>query len=150
MTDCLIITFNSYSIVLGANNFLKIETQQQVTVAEWVYNKLEVSQRLPYFTNKYIDRKAKNRSDIPDDIWKTIKNSLDYGGFKSEIIKILNNNFTNEEMQQMITEYKDRPYIPILRLKLREEILSVLESSNRNLMEQVNKILIANNYKVLE
>ncbi|MGY6649247.1 hypothetical protein [Wenyingzhuangia sp. IMCC45574] len=67
--------------------------------------------------------------------------------FKNLIMDALNNNFTTIEMEQIIDEYVDKPYIPILRLKVRNEIHLVSEEFNEVLLNQINNILAANNYQ---
>lgn len=125
------------------------KSTQQLTIAEQVYNKLEVCSRLPYFTNRFIDRKSVNRPDIPSSIWQTIKDELDYTYFKELIIGILNNNFSNVEMQQMISDYIDKDYIPILHMKFRNEIQLALQNSNDRITNQINSQLISAGYQPL-
>jgi hypothetical protein len=60
---------------------------------------------------------------------------------------VLNNNFTSAQMQQTITEYQNKPYIPILHLKLRNELYLAGQKFNTVLLAQINTILIANGYQ---
>lgn len=60
---------------------------------------------------------------------------------------MLNNNFTTDQMQQTITEYQNNSYIPILNLKLRNELQLALQEFNPLLMNQINSVLIANGYQ---
>ncbi|MDQ5929947.1 MAG: hypothetical protein QG594_1729 [Bacteroidota bacterium] len=50
-------------------------------------------------------------------------------------------------MQQTITEYQNNSYIPILNLKLRNELQLALQEFNPLLMNQINSVLIANGYQ---
>ncbi|MET0944349.1 MAG: hypothetical protein ABWY22_02970 [Flavobacterium sp.] len=122
----------------------------QPTIAEIYYNRLEVSARLPYFTNKFIDRKAKQRPEVPPAVWQTIKNTVDYSSFKNAAIQLLNNNFTTTQMQEKINEYEAKPYIPIVNLKLRNELqLASKDFDTTVLLNHINTVLIANGYQAL-
>ena len=77
-------------MLTSATVFISVkESIQEVTIVEQIYNRLEVSKRLPYFTNRYIDRQAKNRPEVPANVWETIKTSLDYSVFKNKAIHVL-------------------------------------------------------------
>ena len=62
---------------------------------------------------------------------------------------MLNNNFTSTQMQQTITEYQNKPYIPILHLKLREELQLAALEFDIVVLAQINTILVANGYQSL-
>ena len=143
----LLISINIFSKPLEQNNnFIRI-IKMQPTVAEIYYNRLEVSTRLPYFTNKIIDNIAKQRPEVPATVWQTIKNNLDYTSFKNSAIQVLNNNFTSTQMQQTITEHQNKPYIPILHLKLRNELQLASKEFDINLINQINAILSQNGFQ---
>ena len=143
----LLITINVFSKPLQPNNNLKRIIDPQPTVVEVYYSRLEVSTRLPLFTNKFIDHKANERPEVPANIWQVIKDSINYTPFKNLAIQVLNNNFTTAQMQQTIIEYQNNSYIPILHLKLRNEFQLALQEFNPLLMSQINTILIANGYQ---
>lgn len=52
-------------------------------------------------------------------------------------------------MQQKIKEYESKAYIPILHFKLREELQLSLLESNSDLLNQINNILVSNNYQAI-
>ncbi|WP_026714896.1 hypothetical protein [Flavobacterium daejeonense] len=139
----LLIAFNVFSKPLEFNT----TTDTLPSIAEVYYNRLEVSTRLPHFTNEFIDRKANERPEVPATVWQAIKDSLDYAGFKNLAIQVLNNNFTATQMQQTMTEYQYNPYIPILHLKLRNELQLALQEFNPILMNQINAVLVANGFQ---
>ena len=143
----LLISINIFSKPLEQNNNFKRVPKTQPTVAEIYYNRLEVSTRLPYFTNLFIDNKAKERPEVPATVWQTIKNNLDYTSFKNSAIQVLNNNFTSTQMQQTITECQNKPYIPILHLKLRNELQLAGLEFDIVVLAQKNTILVANGYQ---
>ncbi len=145
----LLITVNLFSKPLEQKNNFKSKISMPPTIAEIYYNRLEVSTRLPRFTNKLIDRKSIERPEVPASVWQTIKNSIDYTPFKTRAIQILNDNFTSIQMQQTITEYQNKPYIPILHLKLRNELQLASQEFDIVLLQQINTILIANGYQSL-
>jgi len=147
---CILISSTLYSApkteVVSSCSYL-LEITDQIPVAEIYYNRLEASKRLPLFVNKYIDRKAKEKPEVSLNIWQTIKDDLDYTSFKNSVIEVLNNNFTIAEMEQIIAEYNGKPYVPILRLKVRNELHLALKEFNKVLLVQINDVLIANNYQ---
>jgi len=140
----LLITISSLSKTYAHNNF---NTIQASTITEIYYNKLEISTRIVHFTNKYLDRLAKERPEISAVLLQSVKNSIDYNPFKNLVINVLNNNFTVFQMQQTITEYNGKPYIPILHLKLRNELQLASQEFDIVLLNQINTILIANGYQ---
>ena len=146
----LLISINIFSKPVVQNNNFKRIIKTQPTVAEIYYNRLEVSTRLPYFTNLFIDNKAKERPEVPATVWQTIKNNLDYTSFKNSAIQVLNNNFTSTQMQQTITKYQDKPYIPILHLKLREELQLAGQEFDIVVLNQINTILVANGHHPIQ
>lgn len=146
----LLISINIFSKPVEQNNNFKRVLKTQPTVTEIYYNRLEVSTRLPHFTNKYIDNKAKERPEVPAAVWQTIKNNIDYISFKILAIHVLNNNFTSTQMQQTITKYQDKPYIPILSLKLREELLFAAQEFNIEVLNQINTILVVNGHQPIQ
>ena len=61
-------TMNSMSI--------NTEIKNQNSLAEQIYTRLVISSRIIEYTDKYIDSKKAQRSNIPDSIWQEVKNSL--------------------------------------------------------------------------
>lgn len=145
----LLVTIYLFSKPLEQKGPLICKINVQPTIAEIYYNRLEVSTRLPYFTNKFIDRKAKQRPEVPFAIWQVIKKSVDYTPFKNAAIRLLNNNFTTVQMQETINEYQAKPYIPIVHLKLRNELQLASQDFDTVLLNQINTVLIANGYHAL-
>jgi hypothetical protein len=143
----LLISINIFSKSLEQNNNLNKIIKTQPTVAEVYYNRLEVSTRLPYFTNRIIDNIAKQRPEVPAAVWQTIKNNIDYTSFKNSAIQVLNNNFTSTQMQQTITECQNKPYIPILHLKLRNELQLASKEFDVILINKINAILSQNGFQ---
>ena len=75
------------------------------------------------------------------------KDGLDYTEFKDSVINVLSSNFTVAELQSMINDYQDSPYVPILHLKVRNEIQLSLQSFNSSIINQINTVLISNGYE---
>ena len=88
--------------------------------------------------------------EVPATVWQTIKNNLDYTSFKNSAIQVLNNNFTSSQMQQTITEYQNQPYIPILHLKLRNELQLAGLEFDIVVLAQINTILATNGYQPIK
>jgi len=145
----LLLSFFLVAIVAIGNTSNKGTDLQTPSTAEQVYERLEVSSRLPRFANRYIDRVSRNRPEVPASLWQTIKSSMDYSGFKSLAINVLNDYFTNSELQNLITDNEKNPYIPILHLGLRNELQLALENFSSNLTTQVNNLLTSNGYQSL-
>ncbi|QLC64778.1 hypothetical protein LPB248_00325 [Flavobacterium sp. LPB0248] len=145
----LLATINLFSKPLEHKDHHIGKITMQPTIAEVYYSRLEVSTRLPYFAGKFIDRKAKQRTEVPPAIWQTIKNSVDYTPFKNAAIQLLNNNFTTAQMQETINEYQAKPYIPIVSLKLRNELQLASQDFDTVLLNHINTVLIANGYQTL-
>lgn len=119
-----ILTINAKKI---KNADLSFET---TTLAEQLYNRLNVSSSIVEFTNDYIDSKKKENQNVKESIWTEIKNNIDYNVFKTDVIKILNDNLTNQQMQRLIDEFANRPLIPIPNLKIKKEIADSINSFN--------------------
>jgi hypothetical protein len=65
----LLFSINIFSKPLELNNNFNRIIKMPPTVAEIYYNRLEVSTRVPYFTNRFIDNKAKERPEVPAAVW---------------------------------------------------------------------------------
>ena len=126
-------TMNSMSI--------NTEIKNQNSLAEQIYTRLVISSRIIEYTDKYIDSKKAQRSNIPDSIWQEVKNSIDYNVFKSKAIQILNNNLTSSQMQRIINESSNRPSIPIPTLKIKKEMYDLMPNFQKNIDSTINQVL---------
>ena len=124
---------------------IEIEEALDPGYAALVYEKLVVARRLPESANRYLDRVAKTRSDVPQHIWANIKQELDYSKFKRSVINILKTNYTSNELWGMLIQNTHRDNIP-LTLELRNEIQLVAEDFSSDLLNQTNTILQSNGY----
>ena len=142
----LLIIFTN--ILMGATskeNKLTI-TEQTISAAEQVYDRMVVSTRIIRFTDKYIDSKRVQKPNIPDSIWQSIKNAIDYSFFRAGAIQILNNNFTNQELIRLISEFRDKPLIPIPNLKVKKELFDLGDNFQAIIDSKILEILTANGY----
>jgi hypothetical protein len=103
---------------------------QTNSLAEQVYNKLHVSTAIVEFTNDYVDSKKAENPGVNDTIWVNIKNSINYGVFKSNVIEVLTDNLTNQQLQQLINKFSTSPTIPLPTLEIRKEVAELLTSFN--------------------
>lgn len=94
--------------------FIEIQNQQQ-SLAEQVYSRLVISTRIVEYSNGYIDSIKITKPNVPNNIWDIAKQRIDYKSFKIDIVQILNNNLTNQEMQRLINEFSQLPLIPYQR-----------------------------------
>lgn len=53
------------------------------------------------------------------------------------------------QMQETINEYQDKPYIPIVHLKLRNELQLALQDFDTVLLNHISTVLITNGYHAL-
>lgn len=134
---------------LKANSqILNIQSvHNQNDLAETVYNRLEFKENLPEFTERYIDRIANQRTEIPVNIWNEIKNNMDYSVVKEKVINALNSHFSNAELQSLINKYLEDPMIPITKISFRNELFSIIEEfSGGSLKNQIDEKLISSGY----
>ncbi len=129
----LILLVNYTNEMLGNNkipNNITFNNLESATLAEQVYNKLNVSTAIVEFTNNYIDSKKEENKGISNSVWNKIKNNIDYNFFKSEVVNILNKNLSNSQLQKLINDFSNRPVIPIPTLKIKKEIGELINSFN--------------------
>jgi len=129
-----------------ASVVVRIKTQQE-TIAEQVYNKLEVAVRLPKFLGKSIDKISEKRVEVPQNIWVLVKDNLKYEVFKASVVNILNENFSTSELEQMIVDYQDYQSIPIRSLKVRNEIFLAIKDFRGSILNQINNTLSLHGYQ---
>ena len=146
LSSTTFIKSHSMTIDKGTISYYNCFKEQQLTVAEVFYNKLEVSNRLPIFMGKFLDKKALERPEVPSSIWTLIKNNIDYTEYKNAVITILNNNLSQTAMQNLIDIHENSSYIPIPNVELKRELYIALGNFNPIFINQVNNILINNSY----
>ena len=142
------ILFSSFIIKSFAANSLESEkmTLEQTSLAEQVYNRLVVSTRIVKFTNTYIDTKQQQKSHVPDNIWVKIKNSIDYDTFRGGAIQVLNDNLSNDQMQALINDFINKPFIPIPNLKIKKELYDLMPNFKVAIDQKISQILSDNGY----
>lgn len=114
---------------------------QTITIAEQVYNRLNVSSSIVVFTTDYIDSKKKENPNVAESVWTNIKNNIDYNIFKTSVIEVLNDNLTNTQMQDLIDSFVDRPLIPIPNLNVRKEIADSINNFNIHVDQVISKFI---------
>lgn len=111
---------------------------------------MEVKTNLPIFTKRFIDRKAASRTDVPSSKWLEIKNNISYSYFKGDAIDAINNYYSNSEIQTLLNQYSDKPYIPITNVELRDELYNIASDFNTSsLIPSINSMLIQGGYNPL-
>ncbi|MFS4457311.1 hypothetical protein [Maribacter sp. 2304DJ31-5] len=141
------ILLSSSMTELIAANSLEAEKVniEQISLAEQVYSRLVVSTRIVKFTNKYIDSQKQEKPHVPDNIWVQIKNSIDYNIFKNGAIEVLNNNLSNQQMQNLINDFSDKPSIPISNL-IKKELYDLMPNFQGTIDQKISQILSDNGY----
>ncbi len=124
------------------------ETQQ---LEEIFYQKLEIKTNLPKMLNIFLDRKAEVRQDVPLNIWQNIKLSIDYDFFKTQVISIIPNYYTEIEMQELLVHYHEKPHLPITKIEFRKELSIIVQNFIDNeFYDTANSILSSNGYMPLD
>ncbi len=121
----------------------------QVTPAEQVYNRMVISSRIVEFTEAYINSKKANKPNVPNSIWETVKNNIDYTNFKNKVIVILNNNLSEAGMQRMLSEFSQTPLIPIPTINIKKEISDLMPVFYGDVDTKISQILSNNGYKII-
>lgn len=139
------------TFITRAEEHLNFKTKEIQTnsIAEEFYDKLEVRTNLPKMLNKYIDKKALVRTEVPQSLWKNIKNNVEYDSFKAEVIVLIQNFNTNQELQSIIDFYAYKPNVPISKLSFRKELANVVEAFYQDFVATANNTLTSNNYEPL-
>lgn len=151
----LIIMFiNSSPLLNWKENSYKTESNayliQTPSLAEQYYDRLEVKTNFPKILNKFLDRKALVRTEVPTSIWQNIKDSIDYESFKSEVVAIVPNFYSDTEIQSILNEYSNRPNVPITKVDFRRDLAQKVQSfTDVNFTNTVNSILSDNGYSPL-
>lgn len=125
--------------------FIEIQNQQQ-SLAEQVYSRLVISTRIVEYSNGYIDSIKITKPNVPNNIWDIAKQRIDYKSFKIDIVQILNNNLTNQEMQRLIDEFSQLPLIPIPTIKIKKEMHDLMPGFEVKLNQVITQVLSENGY----
>lgn len=148
----LITIFINFSLILNSTECIN-ETEsatllnQPPSLAEQYYNKLEIKTNLPKMLNSFLDRKALTRTEVPPSLWQNIKGSIDYESFKTEIIAIIPNFYTDSELQILLNTNSNRPNIPITKLDFRHELATKSQKFILfKFLSTVNTLLTSNGY----
>lgn len=144
----LLTTFIYFSI--SSTMFQSNYTTTQ-SLAEQYYNKLEVRTNLPKMLNKFLDRKALTRADVPSSTWQDIKENVDYTTFKTQIVEIIPQFYSDSELQTLIISYANSPNIPITKVNFRTALSEKIEVFNNTIfINSVNTTLTDNGYSPLQ
>lgn len=123
---------------------------QQPSLAEQYYDRLEIKANFPNMLNKYLDRKALVRTEVPTSLWQTIKNSIDYEPFRTEVLAIIPNFYSDAEIQSILNEHSNRPNVPITKYSFRQQLAEKSQNFiETNFLNTVNTILTNNGYMPL-
>lgn len=140
----------SFSLFIAAISNVSANNLSQTNLANAVYNRLEFKQNLPVFTNRYIDRIANSRNDVPANVWTQIKNSIDYTSVEENTITALNSNYSSSELQALINDNANEKIIPITKLTFRNELSNIVqEFSEGSLVNQINQKLSSLGYNTI-
>lgn len=120
------------------------------SLAEQYYDKLEVKTNLPKMLNKFLDRKALTRTEVPASLWLEIKNSIDYATFKTQIVEIIPDYYSDSELLSITLNYSDRPKAPITKLEFRRALAEKIDLFiDLEFTPKVNTMLSENGYSSL-
>lgn len=127
--------------IINAKEIESTNLNSVTTLAEQVYNRLNVSSSIVVFTNDYIDSKKPENQNVAESVWTNIKNNIDYDIFKASVIQVLNDNLTNIQMQELIDTFADRPLIPIPNLNIKKEIADSINSFNVHIDQVISNFI---------
>lgn len=120
---------------------------QTPSLAEQYYDKLEIKTNLPKMLNSFLDKKALVRTEVPLSLWQNIKSNIDYDSFKTQIIDIIPNFYTDSELQEILNTHSDRPKVPITKITFRQELATKSQNFIDNeFLNTVNTMLSSNGY----
>jgi len=124
---------------------------QQISVAEQYYDRLEVNVNLPRTINLFLDKKALERPEVSESVWEEIKNSADYNSFKSQVLEVIPDYYTDAEMQSILDANANRPHVPITKLNFRKQLMILGKKfAYINFMETANAILSEHGYSSID
>ena len=149
MKHLFIIIFITFSPLLNSTENITL-INQEPSLAEQYYDKLEIKTNLPKVLNSYLDKKALNRTDVPASVWQSIKDNIDYESFKTQIIDIIPNFYTDSELQTLLNTYGNKPNVPITKINFRQEL--AVKSQNfidNEFLNTVNTLLTSNGHYII-
>ena len=101
--------------------------------------------------NKYVDRKASTRTEVPNSLWQDIKSNIDYTFFKAEVIGAITDYYTDTELQSLIDSNASKPKIPITKLDFRVKLGQIIEGFiDTKFLVSANSVLISNGYAKID
>jgi len=128
------------------NKILTIQTP----LAEQVYDKLEIKTNLPKMLSKFLDKKALIRTEVPLSLWQNIKDNIDYSVFKTQIVDIIPDFYTDSELQTLLFAHSNRPKVPITKINFRQELAQKSQNFiDIQFLNTVNSMLSDNGYSPL-
>lgn len=151
----LIIIFINFNPLLNSPEYIdKTKSitylNQTPSLAEQYYDRLEIKTNLPKMLNRYLDRKALIRTEVPPSLWQNIKDSINYNSFKTQIVDIIPNYYSDAEIQSILNEHSNRPNVPITKLDFRTDLAQRTQNFiNLSFTNTVNTILTNNGYMPL-
>jgi hypothetical protein len=144
------LNFNS-TLNLEQNNSIFEAIETQVSLEEQFYDRLEVKTNFPKMLNKYVDRKASTRTEVPNSLWQDIKSNIDYTFFKAEVIGAITDYYTDTELQSLIDSNASKPKIPITKLDFRVKLGQIIEGFiDTKFLVSANSVLISNGYAKID
>ena len=130
---------------------LPLYVEEQVSVAEEYYDRLEVNTNLPKRINLFLSKMALERPEVPEAVWVEIKNSVNYANFKVQILEIIPDYYTDSEMQTILDAHANRPHVPMTKLTFRKQLMMLARKFvTTDFITTANTILSDNGYSLLD
>lgn len=89
------------------------------------------------------------RTEVPTNLWESIKSNIDYSSFRSDVVFLIQEKYTNLELQALLDFYSNSRHIPVSKLSFRKDLANRINEFSQNFSNSVNEILISNNFNPL-
>lgn len=101
MKKTLILLFIGVCTMVNAQN-------KKAQVVEELLKVTKVEESVPLIVNSLMNKFKQKRTDIPESYWKEIANKVDYSSFINGARKLYNDNYTVEELEELVSLFKAR------------------------------------------
>ncbi len=109
---------------------------QDVNLCKNFYNKTLMANNLIIFTNEYIDSKAKAKPNVPDYVWNSIKQDINYNSFEEEAVKIFCEKYNRWEMQKAISSTPADSFIELPSPAIQKELFKKLTDFQNSVVDK--------------
>lgn len=142
----ILLTFFSTKSIFSNDMGSKYKIVKTTNVERDFYNRLVISQRIKEFTNRHITTKAKKRGNVTSSLINKIQNEVNYLPFENDVIEIMKNNYTVQQMQTAINNSVNLPYIEITSPKVKKELNEIVAEFWKTVDNKMSQTLSVNGF----